>query len=88
MGHHRVEADNIGTLGTIINSLMLRGVLTSKTNKEVRVMTSIPFNAVAEPYIRLRAVHHLDNGYIVIFEAVMGNRSLRQITLVFKEPLK
>jgi len=33
----------------------------------VRVMTSIPFNAVAEPYIRLRAVHHLDNGYIVIF---------------------
>ena len=46
---------------------MLRGVLTSKTNREVRVMTSIPFNAVAEPYIRLRAVHHLDNGYIVIF---------------------
>lgn len=66
-GIDRVEADNIGTLGTIINSLMLRGVLTSKTNKEVRVMTSIPFNAVAEPYIRLRAVHHLDNGYIVIF---------------------
>ena len=54
---------------------MLRGVLTSKTNKEVRVMTSIPFNAVAEPYIRLRAVHHLDNGYIVIFEAETGNRS-------------
>ena len=46
---------------------MLRGVLTSKTNREVRVMTSIPFNAVAEPYIRLRAPHHLDNGYIVIF---------------------
>lgn len=66
-GIDRVEADNIGTLGTIINSLMLRGVLTSKTNKEVRVMTSIPFNAVAEPYIRLRAVHHLDNGYVVIF---------------------
>ena len=74
-GIDRVEADNIGTLGTIINSLMLRGVLTSKTNKEVRVMTSIPFNAVAEPYIRLRAVHHLDNGYIVIFEAETGNRS-------------
>ena len=66
-GIDRVEADNIGTLGTIINSLMLRGVLTSKTDKEVRVMTSIPFNAVAEPYIRLRAVHHLDNGYIIIF---------------------
>ncbi|MEH7458396.1 UMP kinase [Bacillus sp. JJ1127] len=66
-GIDRVEADNIGTLGTIINSLMLRGVLTSKTDTEVRVMTSIPFTAVAEPYIRLRAVHHLEKGYIVIF---------------------
>lgn len=66
-GIDRVEADNIGTLGTIMNSLMLRGVLTSKTNKEVRVMTSIPFTAVAEPYIRLRAVHHLEKGHIVIF---------------------
>ncbi|MCH1624559.1 UMP kinase [Fredinandcohnia quinoae] len=66
-GIDRVEADNIGTLGTIINSLMLRGVLKSKTEKEVRVMSSIPVSAVAEPYIRLRAVHHLDKGYIVIF---------------------
>ncbi|ALC80538.1 MULTISPECIES: UMP kinase [Bacillus] len=66
-GIDRVEADNIGTLGTIINSLMLRGVLKSKTEKEVRVMSSIPVAAVAEPYIRLRAVHHLDKGYIVIF---------------------
>ncbi|MEC3883061.1 UMP kinase [Halobacillus sp. HZG1] len=66
-GIDRVEADNIGTLGTIINSLMLRGVLKSKTNKDVRVMTSVPVTSVAEPYIRLRAVHHLDKGYIVIF---------------------
>jgi uridylate kinase len=66
-GIDRVEADNIGTLGTIINSLMLRGVLKSKTDKEVRVMSSIPVTAVAEPYIRLRAVHHLEKGYIVIF---------------------
>ncbi|MFC7784186.1 UMP kinase [Rossellomorea sp. GCM10028870] len=66
-GIERVEADSIGTLGTIINSLMLRGVLKSKTDKEVRVMTSIPVSTVAEPYIRLRAVHHLDKGYIVIF---------------------
>ena len=50
-----------------MNSLMLRGVLTSKTDKEVRVMTSITFTAVAEPYIRLRAVHHLEKGHIVIF---------------------
>ncbi|MFC5773406.1 UMP kinase [Ectobacillus antri] len=66
-GINRVEADNIGTLGTIINSLMLRGVLTAKTDKEVRVMTSVPTPTVAEPYIRLRAVHHLEKGYIVIF---------------------
>jgi uridylate kinase len=66
-GIERVEADSIGTLGTIINSLMLRGVLKNKTDKEVRVMTSIPVSTVAEPYIRLRAVHHLDKGYIVIF---------------------
>ncbi|NDI35626.1 UMP kinase [Chengkuizengella sediminis] len=66
-GIDKVEADNIGTLGTIINSLMLRGVLKSKTNKDVRVMTSIPITAVAEPYIHLRAVQHLEKGYVVIF---------------------
>jgi uridylate kinase len=66
-GIDRVEADNIGTLGTIINSLMLRGVLKSKTEKEVRVMTAVPAPSVAESYIRLRAINHLDKGYIVIF---------------------
>ncbi|UFT98777.1 UMP kinase [Radiobacillus kanasensis] len=66
-GIDRVEADNIGTMGTIVNSLMLRGVLKSKTSTDVRVMTSIPVTAVAEPYIRLRAMHHLEKGYIVIF---------------------
>lgn len=66
-GIDRVEADNIGTLGTIINSLMLRGVLKSKTSKEVRVMTSVPAPSVAEPYIRLKAMQHLDKGYIVVF---------------------
>ncbi|MBZ9535910.1 UMP kinase [Cytobacillus oceanisediminis] len=66
-GIDRVGADNIGTLGTIINSLMLRGVLKSKTVKEIRVMTSVPAPSVAEPYIRLKAMQHLDKGYIVIF---------------------
>ncbi|WP_181349292.1 UMP kinase [Thalassobacillus sp. CUG 92003] len=65
-GIDRVEADNIGTMGTVINSLMLRGVLKSKTEREVRVMTSIPISSVAEPYIRLKAMHHLDKGYVVI----------------------
>lgn len=71
-GIERAEADNIGTLATVINSLMLRGVLKATTNKEVRVMSSMPVNAVAEPYIRLRAIHHLEKGYIVIFAGGNG----------------
>lgn len=71
-GIERAEADNIGTLATVVNSLMLRGVLSSKTEREVRVMTSVPINAVAEPYIRLRAIHHLEKGYIVIFAGGNG----------------
>ncbi|MDF2662507.1 MAG: pyrH [Paenibacillus sp.] len=71
-GIERAEADNIGTLATVINSLMLRGVLKSKTGKEVRVMSSLAVNAVAEPYIRLRAIHHLEKGYVVIFAGGNG----------------
>ena len=74
-GIERAEADNIGMMGTIINSLMLRGVLKGRSNSsvEVRVMTAIPVNTVAEPFIRLRAVHHLEKGYIVIFAGGTGN---------------
>lgn len=71
-GIDRVEADNIGTLGTVINSLMLRGVLKSKTTKQVRVMTSIPITSVAEPYIRLRAINHLEKNYVIIFAGGNG----------------
>ncbi|SVD67996.1 uncharacterized protein METZ01_LOCUS420850, partial [marine metagenome] len=74
-GIERAEADNIGMMGTIINSLMLRGVLTASSGSEVevRVMTAIPVNAVAEPFIRLRAIHHLEKGHIVIFAGGTGN---------------
>jgi uridylate kinase len=71
-GIERAEADNIGTLATVINSLMLRGVLKAKTNIEVRVMAAIPVTSVAEPYIRLKAIHHLEKGYIVIFAGGNG----------------
>lgn len=71
-GIERAEADNIGTLATVINSLMLRGVLKANTDKEVRVMTALPVTSVAEPYIRLRAIHHLEKGYIVIFAGGNG----------------
>ena len=74
-GIERAEADNIGMMGTVINCLMMRGVLTGKAgqNLEVRVMSSIPINTVAEPFIRLRSIHHLDKKYIVIFAAGIGN---------------
>lgn len=71
-GIERAEADNIGVMGTVINSLMLRGALTAKSDKEIRVMTSTPMNAIAEPYIRLRAIHHLDKGYIVLLAGGIG----------------
>ncbi|SFS67955.1 UMP kinase [Paenibacillus sp. BC26] len=71
-GIERAEADNIGTLATVVNSLMLRGVLKAKCSNEVRVMTAIPLTSVAEPYIRLRAIHHLEKGYIVIFAGGNG----------------
>ena len=68
----RVEADNIGMMATIINSLMLRGALSSKINADIRVMTSISIPAVAEPYIRLKAKKHLDKGRLIIFGGGLG----------------
>lgn len=71
-GIERAEADNIGMMSTIINSLILRGALTARGSHEVRVMTAIPIATVAEPYIRLRAIKHLEKGYIVVFAAGIG----------------
>jgi uridylate kinase len=72
-GIERAEADNIGMIATVINSLMLRGVLNARGNVDVRVMTAIPINAVAEPFIRLRAIRHLDHGSIVVLAGGTGN---------------
>lgn len=72
-GIEQAEADNIGMMATIINSLMLRGVLAAKGAGEVRVMTAVPINTVAEPFIRLRAIHHLEKGYLIIFAGGIGN---------------
>ena len=74
-GIERAEADNIGMLGTIVNSLMRRGVLTAKANSpvEVRVMSAIPVNTVAEPYIRRRAIRHLEKDRVVLFASGTGN---------------
>lgn len=71
-GISRAEADNIGMLGTVMNALMLRGALTARTDADVRVMTAVPIHSVAEPFIRLRAAHHLERGYIVILAGGIG----------------
>jgi len=68
----RAEADNIGMLGTVMNALMLRGALTARTDADVRVMTAVPIHSVAEPFIRLRAVHHLERGFIVVLAGGIG----------------
>jgi len=71
-GISRAEADNIGMLGTVMNALMLRGVLTASGGGDVRVMTAMPMESVAEPFIRLRAVRHLDRGLIVLLAGGIG----------------
>ncbi|MGA8462112.1 MAG: uridine monophosphate kinase, partial [Streptosporangiaceae bacterium] len=68
----RAEADNIGMLGTVMNALMLRGVLTARCESDVRVMTAIPMQSVAEPFIRLRADGHLRRGLIVLLAGGIG----------------
>ena len=71
-GISRAEADNIGMLGTVMNALMLRGVLTASGGSDVRVMTAIPIQSVAEPFIRLRALRHLEDGRIVLLAGGIG----------------
>src|SRR6266480_4324089 len=71
-GISRAEADNIGMLGTVMNALMLRGVLTASGGNDVRVMTAMRIHSVAEPFIRLRAVRHLEHGLIVLLAGGIG----------------
>lgn len=68
----RAEADNMGMLGTIINGVMLRAAINSKVDTDVRVMTAIQINQIAEPYIRLRASRHMEKGSIIIFVGGIG----------------
>lgn len=68
----RVQADHIGMLATVMNSLALQDAL-EKKGVQVRVMTALTMPQVAEPYIRRRAVRHLEKGRLVIFAAGTGN---------------
>jgi uridylate kinase len=68
----RVTSDYMGMLGTVINSLALQSNL-EKVGVPSRVMTAISINRVAEPYIKNRAVRHLDKNRVVIFASGTGN---------------
>jgi uridylate kinase len=69
----RNTADYMGMLATVINSLALQSVLESKFNLFTRVLSAISVTAVAENFIRRRAIHHLEKGRIVIFAGGTGN---------------
>jgi uridylate kinase len=71
-GIKRVPADHMGMLATLINVIAL-GEALSGLGSEVRVMSAIDINKIAEPYIRGRAVNHLRKGRIVLFGAGTGN---------------
>lgn len=68
----RVTADHMGMLATVINSLALQDAL-ERQGIPTRVMTAITIPSVAEPYIRRRAIRHLEKGRIVIFAAGTSN---------------
>ena len=68
----RVSADHMGMLATVINALALQDAL-EKAGVPTRVMTAIEMHQVAEPYIRRRAIRHLEKGRIVVFAAGTSN---------------
>ncbi|MDH3475254.1 MAG: UMP kinase [Rhodospirillales bacterium] len=71
-GMERASADYMGMLATVINSLAMQNAL-EKIGVHTRVQSAIPMATVAEPYIRRRAVRHLEKGRVVIFGAGTGN---------------
>src|SRR5277367_1445239 len=68
----RVAADHMGMLATVINALALQDAL-EKSGVPTRVMTAIQMHSVAEPYIRRRAIRHLEKGRLVIFAGGTSN---------------
>jgi uridylate kinase len=70
-GMDRANADYMGMLATVMNALALQGAL-EKIGVYTRVQSAIPMEAVCEPYIRRRALRHLEKGRVVIFAAGLG----------------
>jgi len=71
-GMDRATADYMGMMATVMNSLALQDAL-EKLDVDTRVLTAIEMREVAEPYIRRRAIRHLEKGRVVIFGAGTGN---------------
>jgi len=71
-GMDRATADYMGMLGTIMNALIVMDAL-ERAGVYTRVMSAIEMRAIAEPYIRRRAIRHLEKGRVVIFSAGTGN---------------
>ena len=69
---HRVQGDHMGMLATVINALALQSVL-EENGMSTRVMTALEMNQIAEPYIRRRAIRHLEKKRVVIFAAGTGS---------------
>ncbi len=72
LGMDRAAADYVGMLATIMNSIVLQGVL-EKRGVATRVQSAISMHEIAEPYIRRRAMRHLEKGRVVIFAGGTGN---------------
>ena len=68
----QASGDYVGMLATVMNASVLQGVL-RKNGVECRVLTAITMNKIAEPYVRFRAIRHLEKGRVVIFAAGTGN---------------
>jgi uridylate kinase len=71
-GMDRATSDTMGMLGTVINALALQDAL-EHHGQPTRVLTAVQMAEVAEPYIRRRALRHLEKGRVVVFAAGMGN---------------
>ena len=72
-GMDRATADYAGMLGTVINALALQDALERRHGVDTRTQTAINIEQVAEPYIRRRAIRHLEKGRVVIFASGIGN---------------
>lgn len=71
-GMDRTTADHMGMIATVMNGLALRDAL-ERLGVDARVQTAVQMNAVAEPYIRLRAIRHLEKGRIVVIAGGLGD---------------